>query len=95
MFAADADAAIESRTLLHLPLPELFLNGLLDNRGSILVAMTDRGDGIWEATITVLDGTDIQYKYTRGSWETVEEWGSITGTNNRNVTVDGGMVPLR
>ncbi|MEU8611839.1 TIM-barrel domain-containing protein [Actinoplanes sp. NPDC048791] len=54
-------------------------------------AMTNRGDGIWEATITVLDGTDIQYKYTRGSWETVEEWGSITGTNNRNVTVDGGI----
>jgi hypothetical protein len=55
------------------------------------LAMTNRGDGIWEATITVLDGTDIQYKYTRGTWETVEEWGSITGTNNRNVTVDGGI----
>lgn len=55
------------------------------------LAMTHRGDGIWEATITVLDGTDIQYKYTRGTWETVEEWGSITGTNNRNVTVDGGI----
>jgi hypothetical protein len=55
------------------------------------VAMTNRGGGIWEATVTVLDGTDIQYKYTRGTWETVEEWGSITGTNNRNVTVDGGV----
>ncbi|GAA0489768.1 hypothetical protein Ade02nite_24810 [Paractinoplanes deccanensis] len=54
-------------------------------------AMTDRGNGIGEATITVPDGTDIQYKYTRGSWETVEEWGSITGTNNRSVTVDGGI----
>ncbi|MEV4641465.1 TIM-barrel domain-containing protein [Actinoplanes sp. NPDC049548] len=55
------------------------------------VPMTDRGNGIWEATITVLDGTEIQYKYTRGTWETVEEWGSITGTNNRSVTVDGGI----
>ncbi|MBG0568362.1 DUF5110 domain-containing protein [Actinoplanes sp. NEAU-A11] len=55
------------------------------------LAMTHRGGGVWEATITVLDGTDIQYKYTRGTWETVEEWGSITGTNNRNVTVDGGI----
>jgi hypothetical protein len=53
--------------------------------------MINRGNGIWEATVTVLDGTDIQYKYTRGSWETVEDWGSITGTNNRNVTVDGGI----
>ena len=55
------------------------------------LAMTDRGNGIWEATITVLDGTEIQYKYTRGSWETVEDWGSITGTVNRSVTVDGGI----
>jgi hypothetical protein len=55
------------------------------------LAMTNRGNGIWEATVTVLDGTDIQYKYTRGTWETVEDWGSITGTNNRSVTVDGGI----
>jgi hypothetical protein len=55
------------------------------------VAMTNRGDGIWEATVTILDGTDIQYKYTRGTWETVEEWGSITGTNNRSASVDGGI----
>ncbi|MEV4703506.1 TIM-barrel domain-containing protein [Actinoplanes sp. NPDC049316] len=53
--------------------------------------MTNRGNGVWESTVTVLDGTEIQYKYTRGSWETVEEWGSITGTNNRSVTVDGGI----
>jgi hypothetical protein len=55
------------------------------------LAMTNRGNGIWEATITVPDGTDIQYKYTRGTWETVEDWGSIVGTNNRSVTVDGGI----
>src|SRR4029450_3667989 len=55
------------------------------------VAMTNRGNGIWEATITVLDGTDIQYKYTRGTWETVEDWGSIVGTTNRDVVVDGGI----
>jgi hypothetical protein len=53
--------------------------------------MTYRGDGIWETTITVLDGTDIQYKYTRGTWETVEDWGSIVGTTNRDVVVDGGI----
>jgi hypothetical protein len=54
-------------------------------------AMTYRGNGIWEATVSILDGTDLQYKYTRGTWETVEDWGSITGTNNRSVTVDGGI----
>ena len=39
----------------------------------------------------MLDGTDIQYKYTRGTWETVEDWGSIVGTTNRGVVVDGGI----
>jgi hypothetical protein len=53
--------------------------------------MVNNGNGIWESTITVPDGTDIQYKYTRGTWETVEDWGTIVGTNNRNVTVDGGI----
>ena len=54
-------------------------------------AMTYQGNGVWEATVSILDGTDLQYKYTRGTWETVEDWGSITGTNNRSVTVDGGI----
>jgi hypothetical protein len=53
--------------------------------------MINRGNGIWEATVSILDGTDVQYKYTRGTWETVEEWGAITGTNNRSVTIDGGI----
>jgi hypothetical protein len=53
--------------------------------------MTYQGNGVWEATVSILDGTDLQYKYTRGTWETVEEWGSITGTDNRSVTVDGGV----
>jgi putative membrane protein len=46
--AAEAVAAVvESPPLLHLPLRELFLNGLLDNRGSVLIAA---GFGVlWEA----------------------------------------------
>jgi putative membrane protein len=39
--------ALESRTLLHLPLPELLLQGVLDNRGMILIGA---GYGLlWEA----------------------------------------------
>ena len=39
--------ALESRTLLHLPLPELLLHGVLDNRGMVLIAA---GYGLlWEA----------------------------------------------
>jgi hypothetical protein len=36
------------------------------------VAMTNQGGGIWETTVTILDGTDVQYKYTRGDWTKVE-----------------------
>ena len=42
-----AAAVVESPPLLHLPLRELFLNGLLDNRGSVLVATTF--GVLWEA----------------------------------------------
>jgi hypothetical protein len=72
----------------------LYVPGNIDQLGPWdpgKVAMTNRGDGIWEATVSVLDGTDIQYKYTRGTWETVEDWGSIVGTTNRDVVVDGGI----
>jgi hypothetical protein len=55
------------------------------------LAMTNKGNGIWEASITLMDGTDIQYKYTRGTWEQVEDWGSIVGTVSRSLTVDGGI----
>ena len=54
------------------------------------VAMTQVEPGIWETTLPVLEGTVVQYKYTRGSWETVEHWGEITGTTNRSVAVTYG-----
>ena len=37
-----------------------------------------------------LDGTALEYKYTRGAWEHVEWWGSITSTANRHVTISYG-----
>ena len=39
--------AVESRTLLHLPLRELLLNGVLDNRGMLLVGAAY--GVLWEA----------------------------------------------
>ncbi|MFL6053025.1 MAG: TIM-barrel domain-containing protein [Actinoallomurus sp.] len=70
----------------------LYVPGNIDQLGPWdpgKLKMTNKGGGIWEATITVPDGTEFQYKYTRGDWNTVEWWGSITGTNNRDVTVNG------
>jgi glycosidase len=53
-------------------------------------AMTDAGGGIWEATVEILDGTALEYKYTRGTWDRVEWWGSIVSTANRFATISYG-----
>ena len=45
---------------------------------------------IWEITVTIPDGTDLEYKYTRGSWERVESWGAIVGLANRHVRIEYG-----
>jgi pullulanase len=40
-------------------------------------------ENLWSYTVTVKEGTPLQYKYTRGSWETVEQWDTMTGMANR------------
>lgn len=55
-----------------------------------LQPMTKVGDNLWEWKATVKDGTKLLYKYTRGSWEKVEQWGSISGFGNRQVEVTAG-----
>ena len=61
-----------------------------------LTPMTPVGDRLWEYTATLQEGTPLLYKYTRGSWETVEQWGAISGFGNRSMTVikgaDGSML---
>ena len=53
--------------------------------------MTDIGDGMWAVTLQILDGTSLEYKYTRGTWDKVEWWGSIVSTANRHVTIAYGL----
>ncbi|MBA3944323.1 MAG: Ig-like domain-containing protein [Herpetosiphonaceae bacterium] len=57
--------------------------------GTPATTMTETAPGshIWQITIDIADGTPIQYKYTRGNYNYVEEWGSITGLTNRVATV--------
>jgi len=55
-----------------------------------LTPMTPAGDRLWEYTATLREGTSLLYKYTRGSWETVEQWGAISGFSNRSLTVVNG-----
>ena len=54
------------------------------------VAMTEVSPNVWEYTTSILDGTQLQYKFTRGTWETVESWGSIVGFANRAATIEYG-----
>lgn len=55
-----------------------------------LQPLTPAGDNLWEWTAQIEAGTPLLYKYTRGSWETVEQWGAISGFNNRSLTVTPG-----
>jgi hypothetical protein len=52
--------------------------------------MTKVNDTTWTHTMDILDGTQLQYKYTRGTWDRVESWGSIVSVNNRSVTINYG-----
>jgi hypothetical protein len=52
--------------------------------------MQNAGSDVWTVTLQIPDGTHLQYKYTRGSWATVESWGSIIGTVNRHVMISYG-----
>lgn len=60
------------------------------NPGSI--SFTQTSATVWEVTLQILDGTQIQYKYTRGSWDTVEKGADGNfEINNRQVTVSYGL----
>ncbi|MCB8936802.1 MAG: alpha amylase N-terminal ig-like domain-containing protein [Ardenticatenaceae bacterium] len=55
-----------------------------------LVPMTQVDATTWSYTLDIADGTAVQYKFTRGNWDTVEAWGAITGLTNRAMTVNYG-----
>ncbi|HNT24080.1 MAG TPA: alpha-amylase family glycosyl hydrolase, partial [Anaerolineales bacterium] len=47
-------------------------------------------DSVWTRTVELPDKQPIQFKFTRGSWERVEWWGSIVDMANRHAVVDYG-----
>ena len=44
----------------------------------------------WGYDTTAAEGTALNYKYTRGSWDVVENWGTLVGLTNRQLTVSYG-----
>jgi glycosidase len=59
------------------------LCGYCGGNASTIMTETAPGSHIWEITLPIPDGTPIQYKYTRSTYDYVEEWGTITGFTNR------------
>ncbi|MFW5748225.1 MAG: alpha-amylase family glycosyl hydrolase [Chloroflexota bacterium] len=55
------------------------------------MVMTETAPNVWEITLTLTEGANIEYKYTRGSWETVEKEADgntdILSGGNRSLTV--------
>ncbi len=56
--------------------------------------MTDKGNNVWEITLNLQEGTPIQYKYVRETWDAVEKSPSCAEIANRTVTVKQGMAPI-
>jgi glycosidase len=58
--------------------------------------MTLQDDGSWAITLSFPEGTALQYKYARGSWEAVEKDAGCGELANRSLTVEaddaGGQV---
>jgi glycosidase len=54
------------------------------------IAMTRTSQTSATVTLHILDGTNIQYKYTRGSWSAVEKGPACEELNNRTLTVSFG-----
>ena len=52
--------------------------------------MTRVDERTWSITLPFLDGTSIEYKYTRGSWEAVEKDDGCGEIANRTMTADFG-----
>ncbi|GAB4580318.1 MAG: hypothetical protein Fur0022_30580 [Anaerolineales bacterium] len=60
------------------------------------IALTPGISNTWTITFTLLDGAEFEYKFTRGSWNTVEkEADGNTEIPNRQLTVDYGKNGLQ
>ena len=59
------------------------------NPGSPTHALIELPDGRWEITLNLTDNVQIQYKFTRGSWTTVEKGPNGEEIANRTHTPQG------
>ncbi len=60
------------------------------NAGDEAYKLTQNGNGEFEITLNLEEGTSFNYKFTQGSWESVEVNQDGSDTNNRSYTTKGG-----
>lgn len=63
--------------------------GAWDGHG---LEMAPIGGGRWESVVSLPPGTAIAYKYTRGSWETVEKGPGGEEVGDRTAAADAGLL---
>jgi glycosidase len=68
----------------------LFIAGDFQGWAPGQTPMTRIDDSTWSITLPFEDGTSIEYKYTRGSWEAVEKDDGCGEIANRTMTADFG-----
>jgi glycosidase len=66
------------------------LNGGLPEWDPGGVSMTQDGPDTWVITLSGFEGTNIEYKYTLGSWDFVEKGGACEEISNRSLVLDYG-----
>ena len=77
--AATVDVTFEA----HVPgTAAVYLAASIDNWQH--VPMTQVSPGVWQLTVTAPRGAWIDYKYTHGSWDTVEKAGGCSERPNRS-----------
>ncbi len=52
--------------------------------------MAQSGDGTWSITLPLPEGSQIQYKYTLGTWSNVEKDSACAEIDNRTATIACG-----
>ncbi|MBN1260747.1 MAG: Ig-like domain-containing protein, partial [Anaerolineae bacterium] len=52
--------------------------------------MTEIAPFTWEFVASAGEGQALQYKFTRGNWDMVENWGDLVGEENRRAVIEYG-----
>ncbi|WP_039787646.1 carbohydrate-binding module family 20 domain-containing protein, partial [Paenibacillus riograndensis] len=70
----------------------LYLTGSFNswNAADPAYQLTKGSDGVYSVTVSLPAGTAVQYKITRGGWDTVETSSSGADIANRTLTPAGG-----